>query len=233
MVGGTSTLTSAAEGPHAGHIGRPQADGHCSQGPVAAGVAVRADHHRARAVRSRSPARIWWQMPPSSPRMSWNLVIPCAATNSRIFFWLVAVLAVSAGTRWSKTMAIFAGSHTRRLETRALEDLEELVHDQSRVLVRHGQVDRRLHHRRRPTPRPGRPPGPGSSQRRSFPQASSSQASARRSSVSVAVLALHALPGQVLVLQRLVVLRARRSRCIPRTSSPTASVRAGSRWATP
>src|SRR3989338_786705 len=49
-------------------------------------------------------------MPPVSPRMSWNLAMPLAATNSRIFFWFVAVLGLSAGTRWSKMMAIRDGS---------------------------------------------------------------------------------------------------------------------------
>ena len=49
-------------------------------------------------------------MPPSSPRMSWKRVMPCFATNSRTFFWLLAVLGDSAGTRWSKMMAIFDGS---------------------------------------------------------------------------------------------------------------------------
>jgi GNAT superfamily N-acetyltransferase len=37
-----------------------------------------------------------------------------AATNSRIFFWFVAVFALSAGTRWSKMIAIFDGSQTVR-----------------------------------------------------------------------------------------------------------------------
>ncbi len=49
-------------------------------------------------------------MPPPSPRMSWNLLMPCFATNSRTFFWLLAVLGDSAGTRWSKMIAIFDGS---------------------------------------------------------------------------------------------------------------------------
>ena len=38
--------------------------------------------------------------------------MPWLATNSRIFFWLVAVFDVSAGTRWSSTIAIFDGSQT-------------------------------------------------------------------------------------------------------------------------
>ncbi len=49
-------------------------------------------------------------MPPSSPRTSWKRVMPCFATNSRTFFWLLAVLGDSAGTRWSKMIAIFDGS---------------------------------------------------------------------------------------------------------------------------
>ena len=51
-------------------------------------------------------------MPPTSPRMSWNLVMPCLPTNSRIFFWFVAVFGDSAGTRWSKMMAIRDGSQS-------------------------------------------------------------------------------------------------------------------------
>ncbi len=44
------------------------------------------------------------------------------------------------------------------LEPRALEDLVELVDDKSRVLVRHGQVDRRLYHlTRRDAGQAGRP----------------------------------------------------------------------------
>jgi hypothetical protein len=52
-------------------------------------------------------------MPPWSPRMSWNFVMPWARTNSRMRFWFVAVFALSAGTRWSKMMAMRDGSHTR------------------------------------------------------------------------------------------------------------------------
>ncbi len=52
-------------------------------------------------------------MPPVSPRMSWNFAMPCSATNSRTRFWFVAVFADSAGTRWSKMIAIFEGSHGR------------------------------------------------------------------------------------------------------------------------
>jgi hypothetical protein len=52
-------------------------------------------------------------MPPSSPRMSWNFVTPCAPANSRTFFWFVAVFALSAGTRWSKMSATFDGSQMR------------------------------------------------------------------------------------------------------------------------
>ncbi len=36
--------------------------------------------------------------------------MPCLAMNSRTFLWLLAVLGDSAGTRWSKMMAIRAGS---------------------------------------------------------------------------------------------------------------------------
>ena len=36
--------------------------------------------------------------------------MPCFATNSRTFFWLLAVFGDSAGTRWSKMIAIFDGS---------------------------------------------------------------------------------------------------------------------------
>src|ERR1035437_1171533 len=39
--------------------------------------------------------------------------MPCAATNSRTALWVVAVFSDSAGMRWSKTMTILDGSHTR------------------------------------------------------------------------------------------------------------------------
>ncbi len=39
-----------------------------------------------------------------------ELADPCAATNSRTFFWFVAVFGDSAGTRWSKMIATFDGS---------------------------------------------------------------------------------------------------------------------------
>src|SRR3972149_5039019 len=52
-------------------------------------------------------------MPPTSPRISGKRLIWCAVTNSRTFFWLVAVLGDSAGTRWSKMIATRSGSHTR------------------------------------------------------------------------------------------------------------------------
>ncbi len=39
--------------------------------------------------------------------------MPCARTKSRTFFWFVAVFADSAGTRWSNTIAMRPGSHTR------------------------------------------------------------------------------------------------------------------------
>ncbi len=37
--------------------------------------------------------------------------MPCSATKARIIFWFVAVFADSAGTRWSKMIAIRDGSH--------------------------------------------------------------------------------------------------------------------------
>ena len=49
-------------------------------------------------------------MPPTSPRMSWKREIRCLSTNSRIFFWFDAVFGDSAGTRWSKMIAIFETS---------------------------------------------------------------------------------------------------------------------------
>src|SRR6202162_563889 len=39
--------------------------------------------------------------------------MPCSATKARTRFWFVAVFADSAGTRWSKMIAIFEGSHGR------------------------------------------------------------------------------------------------------------------------
>ena len=83
-------------------------------------------------------------MPPWSPRRSWNLVMPCVPTNSRIRFWLVAVLELSAGTRWSKTIAMRLGIPHARLDARARVDLVELVDHQRGVLVRHREVDARF-----------------------------------------------------------------------------------------
>ena len=41
-----------------------------------------------------------------------ELLIAWRATNSRTFFWLLAVFADSAGTRWSKMIATLEGSQT-------------------------------------------------------------------------------------------------------------------------
>ena len=71
---------------------------------------------------------------------------PAAPTNSRTFFWLVAVLDDSAGTRWSKMMATRLGSQIFGGSGVPLIDLEELVDHQRRVLVRHGEVHLGLHH---------------------------------------------------------------------------------------
>ena len=107
--------------------------------------------------------------------MSWKRVMPCSATNSRIFFWLVAVLGDSAGTRWSKMMAIFDGVPDLRLEARAREDLQELVDHERRVLVGHGEVHGGLDDLAGADRLRGPPRGPGSSRRRSFPWALLSQ----------------------------------------------------------
>ena len=91
-------MNTRAERPDGGHLGRADPERERADGAVAGGVAVGADDDLPGAIVAVL-GRIWWQMPPSSPRMSWNFVMPCGATNSRIFFWFVAVFALSAGTR--------------------------------------------------------------------------------------------------------------------------------------
>ena len=101
---------------------------------------------RARAGRSPCSARTWWQMPPSSPRTSWNFVMPWLADE------LADLLLVGRGLRALGRDAVVEddGDLRRipdpRLEARALVDLEELVDDQRGVLVRHREIDRRLDH---------------------------------------------------------------------------------------
>ena len=85
-------------------------------------------------------------MPPSSPRMSWNFPIPCFATKSRTFFWFVAVFGLSAGTRWSKMMAIFDGSQGFASRPVPSQISRNWLITSAAVFVRHGEVDLRLDH---------------------------------------------------------------------------------------
>ena len=237
-----------AEGPHARHVGRPHADSHGSHRAVAARVAVGADDHHPR----QHVAALGQDLVADPALVAPHVMELRDPLLGHKFSDLLLV-----GGRLGRLRGHAVVEDDRdlgrvphdRLEAGPFEDLEELVHDQGRVLVRHGEVDGRLHdHPRRHLRYPARSgqyllgnghshglvsfractghsgrPGPPGAGRRGLN---------RRSSWRLRTWS----PSAGAVGTRLPCTcspSARRSRCIPRRNWPTASARAGCRWARP
>jgi hypothetical protein len=108
---GNLDVQDAAERPDGGHLGRADAEGQGAERAVARGVRVGADDH----VAGPHVAVLGQDLMADAALVAAHVVELgdlLRAANSRTFFWLVAVLADSAGTRWSKMMAMRSGSQT-------------------------------------------------------------------------------------------------------------------------
>ncbi len=164
MVAGTSTF-STLQRPDTRHLGGADAERERAERAMTGRVGVGTHHHRA-----RSNVAVFGQdLVADAADIAADVVEladTCAATNSRTFFWFVAVFGDSAGTRWSKMIATRDGSQICG-GPRALVDLQKLVDHQRGVLVRHGEVHAAARPRPRRTRTAGRPRAPGSSQQRS------------------------------------------------------------------